>query len=221
MLRLMLPFLLTLFFAQTIFAQIAGKYLPANKAFADSLKGQTKYLRIEAIKYVGDVLARSDVTFVDSSGAIYYRIGDDLLGKAPRWNTADDFVEEMRRARRKGSVVRWPAGTKTTIHKVGLGEKSVDIGITNLNANKTEIHLQFERFAYRVGDIKKLLAIVFADRETDLQPTAIKLEIGMAIDDVIKLKGQPKTRADLGAKTVFTYEDVKIIFQDGKLADVQ
>ena len=218
MLRIATLLFIFLLCANSGFAQFAGRLLPENKAFADSLKGQTKYLRIEAIKYFTDGLTRSDVTFIDSSGAAYYRVGD---GKAGRWNTADDFVAEMRSDRRKSSILRWPIGAKVVIHKVELKEKSVDIGLTNLDANKTEIHLNFERFGYRARDIKRLLAVALADREADLQATPVKLEIGMTIDEVIKIKGQPKTRAELGEKVILTYADVKVIFLNGKLSDVQ
>ena len=43
----------------------------------------------------------------------------------------------------------------------------------------------------------------------------------MSVEEVIALKGKPNTRVSLGKKTIMTYEDIKIIFVDDKLADVQ
>ena len=33
--------------------------------------------------------------------------------------------------------------------------------------------------------------------------------------------GQPQRTADLGAKKIYIYKDVKVTFQDGKVVDVQ
>ena len=38
---------------------------------------------------------------------------------------------------------------------------------------------------------------------------------------MIARKGKPKTRVDLGSKTVLTYDDLKLIFKDGKLVDAE
>ena len=43
----------------------------------------------------------------------------------------------------------------------------------------------------------------------------------MSIEEVVQLKGNPLTRVNLGAKTILSYDDIKIIFQDGGLADAQ
>lgn len=221
MLRFATLFFIFLFSPNVGLSQVSGKFAIANKALADSLKGQTKYLRIEAIKCFVDVFTRSDVTYIDSSGAVYYRIGDDLINKAGRWNSADDFVAEMRHDRRESSILRWPSGTKVVINKVELKGKSIDIGLTNLDANKTEIHLSFERVVYTVTDFRRLLSVAFADSVAGLLHHPIKLELGMPPDAVIRIKGQPKTHAELGEKIIFTYDDVKVIFLNGKLSDVQ
>jgi hypothetical protein len=45
--------------------------------------------------------------------------------------------------------------------------------------------------------------------------------IGSTIDDVVAAFGQPQRTADLGAKKIYIYKDVKVTFQDGKVIDVQ
>ena len=47
------------------------------------------------------------------------------------------------------------------------------------------------------------------------------VSLGMSIDQVVGIMGQPQVKADLGAKKIYTYGNMKIIFQDGKVADVQ
>lgn len=47
------------------------------------------------------------------------------------------------------------------------------------------------------------------------------VSLGMTIDQVVGIMGQPQVKADLGAKKIYTYGNMKIIFQDGKVSDVQ
>lgn len=202
-------------------AQLSGKYFKTNKAFADSLKGKTKWLKTEVIRLEKGLLENVDVTHVDTIG-VYYGSGTDLFGpKAPRWNSADEFVDEHRSRSRTFTIIRWPKETKVTIHKLNFYEKNADLGITNPTGNKSTIHLDFYKTDYMPEDVKRLLKFALADSTGELAAQPVKLELGMSIDAVIKLKRQPKTRADLGSKTVLTYDDVKIIFIDGKLTDVQ
>lgn len=48
-----------------------------------------------------------------------------------------------------------------------------------------------------------------------------KVTLGMSKADVQKSLGAPNKVMDLGAKTIFVYSDVKVTFQNGKVADVQ
>jgi hypothetical protein len=45
--------------------------------------------------------------------------------------------------------------------------------------------------------------------------------IGATIDDVVAAWGLPLRTADLGGKKIYIYQNVKVIFQDGKVVDVQ
>jgi hypothetical protein len=66
-----------------------------------------------------------------------------------------------------------------------------------------------------------MYAFTFADSEKELGDPVIEIELGMSVEEVIALKGEPNTRVSLEKKTILTYEDMKIIFEDDKLADVQ
>jgi hypothetical protein len=54
-----------------------------------------------------------------------------------------------------------------------------------------------------------------------LQEVPMTLKLGMAQEEVIHILGEPKKIVDLGSKKIFMYEDMKIIFNDGKITDVQ
>ena len=60
----------------------------------------------------------------------------------------------------------------------------------------------------------------FADSEGGVVET-VNIEPGMTIEQVIAAKGQPISRTNVGPKVILTYKDMKMIFTDGKLVDVQ
>lgn len=57
---------------------------------------------------------------------------------------------------------------------------------------------------------------------TDTPPPAPPtVSLGQSMDQVIGAMGQPKSVAKVGTKTIFNYSDLKVIFVDGKVSDVQ
>jgi hypothetical protein len=57
-----------------------------------------------------------------------------------------------------------------------------------------------------------------ADTPPPAPPT---VSLGQTMDQVIAVMGQPKSLAKVGTKTIFNYSDLKVIFVDGKVSDVQ
>jgi hypothetical protein len=47
------------------------------------------------------------------------------------------------------------------------------------------------------------------------------IELGQTIAQVEQMFGKPSAAAKLGTKTIYTYKDMKVIFIDGKVSDVQ
>jgi hypothetical protein len=45
--------------------------------------------------------------------------------------------------------------------------------------------------------------------------------LGMTIDQVVGMMGQPRTISDVGSKKIYSYSGLKITFVDGKVSDVQ
>jgi len=56
--------------------------------------------------------------------------------------------------------------------------------------------------------------------EASTKPAA-SIELGQTMDQVKAAFGQPEKIVNLGAKMIFTYKDLKVTFQDGKVIDVQ
>lgn len=221
MLRFATLAFLSLFAANTGLSQVSGKFSIANKALADSLKNKTKWLKVEVIRLEKSFLENSDVTHIADS-SVYYMLGfDNSFKKATRYYSADEFVAEYRSRLRSFTISRWLVGLKVVVHKISQQETGWAVGITNPTGSKSTVYLDFNDVAYRAVDIKKLLTVAFADSANWNERKSANLTAGMLIADVIKIKGQPKTRVEIGTKTVFTYDDLKIIFQDGKLVDAQ
>ena len=57
-----------------------------------------------------------------------------------------------------------------------------------------------------------------ADTPPPAPPT---VSLGQTMEQVIAAMGQPKSLAKVGTKTIFSYSDLKVIFVDGKVSDVQ
>jgi hypothetical protein len=47
------------------------------------------------------------------------------------------------------------------------------------------------------------------------------VELGQSFDQVKAAMGAPTSVANLGAKVIYNYNGMKVIFKDGKVADVQ
>jgi hypothetical protein len=47
------------------------------------------------------------------------------------------------------------------------------------------------------------------------------LTLGLSIEDVKAIQGEPQKIVDLGSKKIYVYKDLKITFTDGKVSDIQ
>jgi hypothetical protein len=53
------------------------------------------------------------------------------------------------------------------------------------------------------------------------QPEPATVQLGMSTDEVQSVLGKPDKIFNVGAKQIYVYRDVKVTFQNGKVADVQ
>jgi hypothetical protein len=49
----------------------------------------------------------------------------------------------------------------------------------------------------------------------------VTISLGQTMDQVIAIMGQPKNIVDLGAKKIYVFQDIKVTFSNGKVADVE
>jgi len=67
----------------------------------------------------------------------------------------------------------------------------------------------------------KQVAPPSASPPTGQPPEIATIKIGMTCDEVQKLLGKPQSIVDLGAKLIYVYPNLRVLFMNGKLTDVQ
>lgn len=75
--------------------------------------------------------------------------------------------------------------------------------------------------AMTADDVKKTIDTVVADPAVASPVESKTVKLGMSTEEVKKSLGNPDKIVDLGPKQVFVYKDMKIIFVDSKVSDVQ
>lgn len=82
-------------------------------------------------------------------------------------------------------------------------------------------------FHYASGAMQKATVAEFAGLakeffSSEAESSAPKtIELGQSIAQVEAILGKPETVVKLGARTIYTYKNMKVIFTDGKVTDVQ
>jgi hypothetical protein len=139
---------------------------------------------------------------------------------------AEDFAEEARIQlhREPFSVVRRiQRGTKVGIRKAKAKKKEVYVELDKHSGARHAVHLKIDRGNYTTEEVNRLFQIAFAEKESELAgaETTVRIQMGMSVEQIIDLKGKPENHVELGPKTILTYPDLKLIFKDGLLVDVQ
>jgi len=215
---LAMPLVMVLLAASAIAAPEKSAEL---QELAKSLEGQQKWLRVDLVR-IQYTLGGQNATKILPDGNVYYRAFTEGFRKTQS-TSAEDFAEEARQKITDGTVRVLNKGVRVTIKEVKLGKDSVDIALKDEAGLASGVEFRFEKKDYSLDDVKKDLDIAFADEKSVAtgSATTVNLQKGMSVDEVIKAKGNPISRADLDAKTVITYDDMKIVFEDGRLTDVQ
>lgn len=91
-----------------------------------------------------------------------------------------------------------------------------------------DFHIPNLQTINRADDLIKIIEPIFSGQNTAVAPPATAaaaqsktVDIGMTTDQVKQVLGAPEKTMNLGPKTIYVYTDVKVIFKDSKVADVQ
>jgi hypothetical protein len=69
--------------------------------------------------------------------------------------------------------------------------------------------------------IKRIVDAVIAPEAEVKAANTKTISLGQTVDEVKSILGQPERIVNLGPKVTYFYKDMKVIFQDGKVTDVQ
>jgi hypothetical protein len=107
------------------------------------------------------------------------------------------------------------------IHFELLTTEPTDLADGSSTRYRAEVN--FHTTAATAEEIKKIIDPVFADAATAAATVAQSktVNIGMTPDQVKDALGNPDKIINLGSKTIFVYKDIKVIFIDSKVSDVQ
>lgn len=95
-------------------------------------------------------------------------------------------------------------------------------GWTEQTRYKTLINFQFPKDYLATADITELKEKIGSVLVIGSEASAPKsIELGQTAEQVEAILGKPEKIIKLGPKTVYVYKDMKIIFIDSKVADVQ
>ena len=195
------------------------------------MEGKNFWLKIGVIR-IQHPIGGIDATNVYPGGKVYYRAKFGGL-RQMQSTSAEDFAEEARMVAQteaeKGAlrshVRHWERGSQVKIHKIRAKKQEVQVDVTEDGGSKSRIRFKFDKDMelYDAENVRELFSFTLTDNEADLAGAdeTIRIELGMSAEDVIRLKGKPKSEVDLGSKLILVYDDMKLIFQDGKLSDVE
>ena len=197
---------------------------PAIVEFCKSVKGKDFYLKVGVVS-IKHLIGGTDATNILPGPEASYR---GTLGGTRQIQSSDaeDFAEEARliaATMEDISIRHYKRGTKVTIEKSKVEEDEMEIFLKETGGSKTKVRFKFDKQpdAYNPATVMEMFAFTFAATKEELEEKTVELMLGMSIAEVIEVKGRPTSQINLGAKTMLTYDDVKLIFQDGRLSDAQ
>jgi hypothetical protein len=97
-------------------------------------------------------------------------------------------------------------------------------GTTLQTRYKTVIRFQFQKGTLETTDaatVKKIIEDVIAPQSTVNEAKTATVELGQTPEQVEAALGKPETIVKLGPKVTYVYKAIKVVFQDGKVSDVQ
>ena len=204
----------------------AGAPPPGVLDVVKSLEGKATWLRIDVVR-VQYLLSGKDATNVLPDGHVRYKL---LMGfRSTESTSSEEFTKDVERNLHQhhtdGNVRVVGKGSHVTITKADASDDEVELEIRDSGNSKNMIRLKYgnDKQDYNVDSVKRLLDVCFADSEAEAkgERPAATITLGMTVEEIAAIKGAPKTTVDLGSKKILTYPDLKLIFEENKLVDVQ
>jgi len=187
--------------------------------FAEKMVGKRVWLKVDVAR-VQYWLGGIDATNVYGDGSVQYRA--TLAVRQTQSTNARDFAQEIRGLSiAQGSNVKVrlvEKGSQVTIQKIDISPEKVYVHFSDVSGSELGMHLQFGKIYYTPEEVQNLLELAVATSKEAASKVSI-LNLGMSMEEVINVRGNPITQVNLGNKYIFAYEEIKLIFQENKLVD--
>jgi len=121
--------------------------------------------------------------------------------------TIDRGMGDLQSKQGEGGLPMPPQGSAGTIDSPYAQEAQPD---TNAASELSSVTQEADREEQRA-----------VDQTVDASTPTPTLTMGLTIDEVKAIQGEPQKIVDLGSKKIYVYKDLKIIFSDGKVSDIQ
>jgi hypothetical protein len=121
--------------------------------------------------------------------------------------TVDRGMSDLQAKQGQGGLPTLPQGSAGTIDTPFAQEAQPD---ANVASELTSVSQEADRAEQQA-----------VDQGGDASAAPPTLTLGLSIDQVRAIQGEPQKIVDLGAKQIYVYKDLKITFTDGKVSDIQ
>ncbi len=117
--------------------------------------------------------------------------------------------------------------TMTTVRKDSVLMELLTTDVTTLGDGqgtryRAELNIKLPNLdTMTPEDVKKTIDTVIADPATASAVESKTIKLGMSPDEVKKSLGNPDKIVDLGPKQVYIYKDMKVVFLNSQVSDVQ
>jgi hypothetical protein len=117
--------------------------------------------------------------------------------------------------------------TMITVRKDSVLMELLTTGVTTLGDGqgtryRAELNVKLPGLeTMSTDDVKKTLDTALTDPATASAVESKTIKLGMSPDEVKKSLGNPDKIVDLGAKQIYVYKDMKVVFLNSQVSDVQ
>ena len=132
--------------------------------------------------------------------------------------TIDQGMQELQKKQGQGDLPAAPAAAKTAPVESAMAEAAPP------PPPESEVKAEINQQSQEADKVEAEAAgTVSGSGPNAATPAAepASIEVGMSTDQVVAAMGQPLRKATVGAKTIYSYKDMKITFTGGKVSDVQ
>ena len=216
-------------------AKIPDSLQEEIRQFGTAVKGKEYFLRCTILR----VSARgrfsagkaTDPTNVFPDGNVYYQ---GTIEGGVQINTQDpgEFTEEARRKllaaeNNRAAVVSLDRGSLIVIHDFEVEDDEIRVQITLPGSYYSEVKstVRFKMFddVDSLEHFERMFYVAFAQEEYEVKRgNASKvIDGGMGTEELTKLLGHPDYIVNLSQKTVLVYGNLRYVFNDNKLVDLE